>query len=265
MMSCRLLLTVLSLLAGAGAEDDTGSLPDTTPSSTPSLAPTILATTLAPAALLVNDTATDGNGTNATTEEYVDFLVTTDPQNISNVDMHFVVRITNPDAIATARGELNKTEGFSIVAGTIIKKPAPWNPKWSFYLDPDTVIFGDMFIEVCDANVMYVEDNLASVGTDFLPGNFWCPWSTRVLQELDEVMSDAPSDVPSQSPTRIAISPSPTGDTETPTLEPTEAPSAVPTQARAVVQPTNGASAAASSPSTRGLALVLGAALVALV
>ena len=78
------------------------------------------------------------------------------------------------------------------MAGTIIKETVPWNPKWSFYLDPITITFGNMFSDVCDANVDDVEEHLAMTGKYFLPGNFWCPWSARILQELEEVISDDP-------------------------------------------------------------------------
>lgn len=39
-------------------------------------------------------------------------------------------------------------------------------------------------MEVCDAAVDYVEENLADVGGAFLPNSFWCPWGSRILREL---------------------------------------------------------------------------------
>jgi hypothetical protein len=41
-----------------------------------------------------------------------------------------------------------------------------------------------MAIEVCDANMMYVEDHLDEAGGAFLPGNHWCPWDSRVTREV---------------------------------------------------------------------------------
>jgi hypothetical protein len=41
-----------------------------------------------------------------------------------------------------------------------------------------------MSIEVCDAATTYVEEHLDEVGGAFLPGRRWCPWSSRVLEEI---------------------------------------------------------------------------------
>jgi len=120
----------------------------------------------------------------ASAADYVDFLVTTQSSNVSNTAQHFVARITEPQAIADARAELNKTEEFKIISGTINATAVEWNPGWSFHLIPDTVFFGDLFTEVCDANVEFVEENLSDIGGAFLPNNQWCPWETRVLEEL---------------------------------------------------------------------------------
>lgn len=81
--------------------------------------------------------------------EAVDFLVTSDYTNATNEDQHFIARIYDPEIIAIARGEIEKVEPpFMIIAGTIVKETAEWNPDWSFYIDPSTVIFGDVFVEV---------------------------------------------------------------------------------------------------------------------
>lgn len=48
------------------------------------------------------------------------------------------------------------------------------------------VVFGlfEMQIEVCDANVTYVEEHLDEVGGGFLPKSFWCPWSSELEAEI---------------------------------------------------------------------------------
>ena len=123
----------------------------------------------------------------------VDFLVTSDNTNPDNTAEHYVARIVNEDAIATARAEIEKGEGlgdvvggWQIISGTIAKTTADWNPDWSFHLIPETVFFDEFFIEVCDATVVFVEENLDIAGGAFLPGLQWCPWGTRVLRELLE-------------------------------------------------------------------------------
>jgi hypothetical protein len=118
--------------------------------------------------------------------DYADFLVTSDRTNIMNMAEHFVVRIVDPIMIAEARVELDKSEGFKIISGTIEKTPVDWNPGWSYHFIPETIFFGDFFIEVCDASATYIEEHLDEAGGAFLPRLQWCPWGTRVLEEITD-------------------------------------------------------------------------------
>jgi hypothetical protein len=95
----------------------------------------------------------------------------------------FVVKITDPAKIQEARDIVNSGDR-KIVIGRIVKQPAEYNPRWSFHLNPSTVTFADMAIEVCDATTPYVEDHLDEAGGPFLPGLYWCPWSGRLTKEL---------------------------------------------------------------------------------
>jgi hypothetical protein len=87
--------------------------------------------------------------------EAVDFLVTTDFTNATNEDQHFIARIYDPTMIAMARAEIEKLDPpFMIIAGTIVNESADWNPDWSFHIDPSTVLFGDLFVEVRAVDVV---------------------------------------------------------------------------------------------------------------
>jgi hypothetical protein len=136
--------------------------------------------------------------------DYADFLVTSDRSDIMNTAEHFVARIIDPATIAQARAELVKEEGFKIIAGTIEKTAVDWNPGWSYHLLPDTIFFGDFFIQVCDASATYVEENLDAAGGSFLPRLQWCPWGTRVLEEIT---STGPSPRPPQPQPRPTMAP----------------------------------------------------------
>jgi hypothetical protein len=101
----------------------------------------------------------------------------------------FVFELTNEQRIAEARRILSGEETMSIhVMGRIRKQPAPYNPGWSFHLDPDTITFFTMAIEVCDASIQYTEDHLDEACGAFLPGCFWCPWSSRLTREVTETI-----------------------------------------------------------------------------
>lgn len=97
----------------------------------------------------------------------------------------FVIKLRDPATIDHARRILAGTETQATrVKGTIVKSKADYNPAWSFHLDPGTVSFWQLAIEVCDATTCYVEDHLADVGGATLPDNHWCPWSSRLVSEV---------------------------------------------------------------------------------
>ncbi len=97
----------------------------------------------------------------------------------------FVIRLTNEARIDQARKILSGEETMSIhVMGRIRKQTVDYNPEWSFHYDPDTITFFTMAIEVCDSSIMYLEDHLDEACGAFLPGCFWCPWSSRLTREV---------------------------------------------------------------------------------
>ena len=70
--------------------------------------------------------------------EAVDFLVTSKYTDIADEEHHFVARIYDPAAIATARAELEKEEPpFMIISGIIEKEEVEWNPGWSYHFNPE--------------------------------------------------------------------------------------------------------------------------------
>jgi hypothetical protein len=97
----------------------------------------------------------------------------------------FVFRVTNEQRIAEARRILSGEETMSVhVMGRIRKQPVEYNPGWSFHLDPDTITFFTIAIEVCDSSIQYLEDHLDEACGPFLPGCFWCPWSSKLTREI---------------------------------------------------------------------------------
>lgn len=97
----------------------------------------------------------------------------------------FVIKLTDPTKIEHARRILSGEEtSRTHVMGRIIKRPAPYNPAYSFHFDPNTIDFFEMAIEVCDATLSYVEDHLDEACGAFLPGCFFCPWSSKLVAEV---------------------------------------------------------------------------------
>lgn len=99
----------------------------------------------------------------------------------------FTFKLVDQPKIDEARSILRDQQSTkSHVQGAIVKSQAPYNPDWSFHLDPPSIGFFEMQIEVCDASVTYVEDHLDDIGGSTLPGSFWCPWSSQLLMEVTD-------------------------------------------------------------------------------
>lgn len=99
----------------------------------------------------------------------------------------FVIELHDAAKIAHARRILAGQEHSCVgIQGTIIKSSAPYNPDWSFHLDPESIDFFELAAEVCDASICYVEQHLEEVGGATLPDSHWCPWSSRLVDEISQ-------------------------------------------------------------------------------
>ncbi|MFD5515553.1 calmodulin-binding protein [Streptomyces sp. NPDC127066] len=97
----------------------------------------------------------------------------------------FVIKLTKPGDIEHARELVSgQTTDRPHVLTRILKRQAPYNPRWSYHNNPDNTEFFDQAIEVCDAVIPYVEDHLDEAGGAFLPGLYWCDWTSRLIREI---------------------------------------------------------------------------------
>ncbi|NMO18100.1 calmodulin [Pyxidicoccus fallax] len=100
-------------------------------------------------------------------------------------DQEFIFEVTDEATIKKARDILAGRETSEThVMGQILMGQKPYNPNFSFHLRPESIRFFQMAIEVCDANMRYVEDHLDEAGGAFLPGRIWCPWDSRLKREV---------------------------------------------------------------------------------
>lgn len=100
----------------------------------------------------------------------------------------FVFKLTDPQRIQQAR-DLAATGTRKIVAGNIIKQPVYYNSPWSYHLDPKTIGFVDFALEVCDASIRYLEDNLDIAYPD------WCPWGSQQIKEIPPPEKPGPANI----------------------------------------------------------------------
>ncbi|QNT91863.1 hypothetical protein HEP81_01534 [Streptomyces griseofuscus] len=97
----------------------------------------------------------------------------------------FVIKLTESGDIKHARELVHgETTDRPHVITRIVKRPAAYNPRWSFHANPDTIQLFDNAFEVCDATIPYVEDHLDEAGGPFLPGLLWCDWTSRIIREI---------------------------------------------------------------------------------
>lgn len=98
----------------------------------------------------------------------------------------FVVKLRNPQRIEHARRILSGEETLAVhVMGKVVPRAKAWNAPWSYRLRPRSVAFFEVAIEVCDASIAYVEEHLDEIGGAFLPGRVWCPWGSRLIEEIE--------------------------------------------------------------------------------
>lgn len=95
------------------------------------------------------------------------------------VGQPYRVHITNQTGIDGAIALWNGTSTANIPNGTLVCEPAAYNCDWSFHVDPATVAFAEVTIEVCDGTPSYVDENCASFG------NQYCPWSAELVDLRD--------------------------------------------------------------------------------
>lgn len=101
-------------------------------------------------------------------------------------DQEFFFELRDQEKVDHARRIISGEETERVhVMGRIIKRKAPYNPRWEYHLNPDSINFFAMAIEVCDANMQYVDDHLDEACGAFLPGCMWCPWNSRVVREVE--------------------------------------------------------------------------------
>lgn len=106
-------------------------------------------------------------------------------EQFSSPGVEFIFELTDENMIAKARRIISGEEKNEVhVHGRIVKRTQPYNPRFSYYLDPATIQFFEVAIEVCDADMKYVEDHLDEACGAFLPGCHWCPWNSKVTREV---------------------------------------------------------------------------------
>lgn len=89
-------------------------------------------------------------------------------------DETYKIELATPELIEHARQLLDGQDVAAIPLGTVVRDDAGPNEPWSWHIDPATLEFADITIEVCDGLPSYVEDGTVT-------SEQYCPWSAQVI------------------------------------------------------------------------------------
>lgn len=92
---------------------------------------------------------------------------------VEAVGERFVIRLTDPEAIALAEANLRGANAM-FPMGTVRRGDGGFNQPWSWHLDPDDTTLVELAIEICDGRPSYLEAHLDEYTT-------YCPWGARVV------------------------------------------------------------------------------------
>ncbi len=90
------------------------------------------------------------------------------------VDETYKIELTTPELQQHARDLLAGEDVASIPNGVVVRDDPGVNAPWSWHIDPATLEFADMTIEVCDGLPSYVEDGVVT-------SDRYCPWSAKII------------------------------------------------------------------------------------
>jgi hypothetical protein len=90
------------------------------------------------------------------------------------VDETYKIELATPELVAHAQALLDGEAVASIPNGIVVRDDPGVNAPWSWHIDPASLEFADMTIEVCDGLPSYVED-----GT--ITSERFCPWSAEIV------------------------------------------------------------------------------------
>lgn len=89
-------------------------------------------------------------------------------------DETYKIELATPELVGHAQALLDGEDVAAIPNGTVVRDDPGVNAPWSWHIDPASLEFADMTIEVCDGLPSYVED-----GT--ITSDQFCPWSAQIV------------------------------------------------------------------------------------
>jgi hypothetical protein len=86
----------------------------------------------------------------------------------------FKIELDTDELVEHARQLLEGESVAAIPLGTVVRDDPGVNAPWTWHIDPATLEFADVTIEVCDGLPSFVEDGTVT-------SDQYCPWSAKVI------------------------------------------------------------------------------------
>jgi hypothetical protein len=90
------------------------------------------------------------------------------------VDETYKIELTTPELQEHAQQLLDGEDVASIPNGVVVRDDPGVNAPWSWHIDPATLEFADLTVEVCDGLPSYVEEEIVT-------SDRYCPWSAEIV------------------------------------------------------------------------------------
>jgi hypothetical protein len=90
------------------------------------------------------------------------------------VDEQYKIELATAELVEHAEALLDGEAVASIPNGVVVRDDPGPNAPWSWHIDPATLEFADMTIEVCDGLPSHVEDGVVT-------SDRYCPWSAEII------------------------------------------------------------------------------------
>lgn len=90
------------------------------------------------------------------------------------VDEQYKIELATPELVEHAQALLDGEAVATIPNGIVVRDDPGPNGPWSWHIDPATLEFADMTIEVCDGLPSHVEEGVVT-------SDRYCPWSAEII------------------------------------------------------------------------------------
>lgn len=89
-------------------------------------------------------------------------------------DETFKIELATPELVEHAKELLAGDDVAAIPNGVVVRNDPGPNAPWSWHIDPATLTFANVTIEVCDGLPSHVEDSV-------ITSDQYCPWSAKIV------------------------------------------------------------------------------------